>query len=919
MMKLKLYALLLVLSTFTLSANAQQTVWGIISSSPDHNLLEIAVSAADLDGVLENGDNLTVFAPTDAAFEALPDGTLEAVLADQDLLTAILTYHVVGATALSTDLVDGQVIETLNGQSVTVTINDNGVFINDAQVILADLIADNGVVHVINAVLLPAAETTTVMDIIEGSDVHTLLETAINVAGLNDVLRGEGPFTVFAPTDAAFEALPEGTLEAVLADQDLLTAILTYHVVGATALSTDLVDGQVIETLNGQSVTVTINDNGVFINDAQVILADLIADNGVVHVIDAVLIPAETTTVMDIIEESDVHTLLETAINVAGLNEVLRGEGPFTVFAPTDAAFEALPDGTLEAVLADQDLLTAILTYHVVGATALSTDLVDGQVIETLNGQSVTVTINDNGVFINDAQVILADLIADNGVVHVIDAVLLPEIVEPFTVMDIIEGSDVHTLLETAINVAGLNDVLRGEGPFTVFAPTDAAFEALPDGTLEAVLADQDLLTAILTYHVVGATALSTDLVDGQVIETLNGQSVTVTINDNGVFINDAQVILADLIADNGVVHVIDAVLIPAETTTVMDIIEDSDVHTLLETAINVAGLNEVLRGEGPFTVFAPTDAAFEALPDGTLEAVLADQDLLTAILTYHVVGATALSTDLVDGQVIETLNGQSVTVTINDNGVFINDAQVILADLIADNGVVHVIDAVLLPEVERTTVMDIIENSPDHLTLTSVLGLSGLDVTLRGDGPFTVFAPTDNAINALPEDVIAAVLADADLLSNVLLYHVLGANALSTDLSNGQSITTLNGETVNVSITNQGIFINQARVTVADLVADNGVVHVIDAVLLPRSVATTEVQSSQVGVYPNPATDLLFINDEAIDFARYEIFDITGKSVQVGRITDGAPIPVGTINSGMYLLKLSNEKQVKSAKFVKQ
>ena len=546
------------------------------------------------------------------------------------------------------------------------------------------------------------AQTNTVVDIVVNSENHNTLETAVIAAGLVETLSGDGPFTVFAPTDDAFAALPDGTLDAVLADNDMLTAILTYHVVGSTALSTDLMDGMAVTTLNGEDVTVTINMDGVFINDAQVTVADLTADNGVVHVIDAVLLPAPppSNTVVDIIVNSEVHTTLETAVIAAGLAGTLSGDGPFTVFAPTDDAFAGLPAGTIEAVLADPALLTAILTYHVVGSTALSTDLMDGMAVTTLNGADVTVTINMDGVFINDAQVTVADLVADNGVVHVIDAVLLPPPPPSNTVVDIIVNSENHNTLETAVIAAGLVETLSGDGPFTVFAPTDDAFAGLPEGTLDAVLADIDLLTAILTYHVAGTTALSTDLMDGMAVTTLNGADVTVTINADGVFINDAQVTVADIIADNGVVHVIDAVLLPPAppTNTVVDIIVNSENHNTLETAVIAAGLVETLSGDGPFTVFAPTDDAFAGLPDGTLDAVLADIDLLTAILTYHVAGTTALSTDLMDGMAVTTLNGADVTVTINADGVFINDAQVTVADLVADNGVVHVIDAVLLP-----------------------------------------------------------------------------------------------------------------------------------------------------------------------------------------------------------------------------
>ncbi len=276
------------------------------------------------------------------------------------------------------------------------------------------------------------------------------------------------------------------------------------------------------------------------------------------------------------------------------------------------------------------------------------------------------------------------------------------------TVVDVIVNSTEHDTLEAAVIAAELADDLSGPGPFTVFAPTDAAFAALPSGTIETLLTDPTgTLAQILLYHVVGGTALSTDLSDGQTIATLQGQTVEVTINADGVFINDAQVTVADITTTNGVVHVIDAVLLPPApqpTTTVVDVIVNSDVHNTLEAAVVAAGLVETLSGTGPFTVFAPTDNAFAALPAGTVETLPADPTgALTQILLYHVVGAQALSTDLTNGQTVATLQGQTVTVTINTDGVFINNAQVTVADVVTDNGVIHVIDAVLLPQITNS------------------------------------------------------------------------------------------------------------------------------------------------------------------------------------------------------------------------
>ena len=678
------------------------TIWDIVQNSTVHNTLEAAVNAAGLGDALSGPGPLTLFAPTDDAFAALPAGTVDGLLADPTgALTDVLLYHVVEGSNLAASLSDGQTITTLLGENITVTITVDGVFINDAQVTVADVLADNGVVHVIDAVLIPpAAPATTVFDVIAGSEVHNTLEAAITAAGLIETLEGDGPFTVFAPTDAAFAALPEGTVDALLADPTgQLTDILLYHVVAGLALAADLSDGQVITTVLGEDVTVTITPEGVFINDAEVIVTDLLADNGVVHVIDAVLLPPAPITVMDIIATSEVHNTLEAAITAAGLVETLQSAGPFTVFAPTDDAFAALPEGTVEALLADPTgQLTDILLYHVVAGQTLSGDLSDGQVITTVLGEDITVTITVDGVFINDAQVIVVDILADNGVVHVIDGVLLPP--PPITVMDIIANSEVHNTLEAAITAAGLVETLQSAGPFTVFAPTDDAFAALPEGTVEALLADPTgQLTDILLYHVVAGQALSGDLSDGQVITTVLGEDITVTITDDGVFINDAQVIVVDILADNGVVHVIDGVLLPPVPITVMDIIANSEVHNTLETAIGLAGLTETLQGAGPFTVFAPTDDAFAALPSSVLNALLADPTGgLTNVLLYHVVAGQNLSSELSDGQSITTVLGQDVVVTINDDGVFINGAQVVLADLEADNGVVHVIDAVLVP-----------------------------------------------------------------------------------------------------------------------------------------------------------------------------------------------------------------------------
>ena len=622
------------------------------------------------------------------------------------------------------------------------------------------------------------------------------------------------------------------------------------------------------------------------------------------------------TTVVDVVVNSEDHTLLEAAVIEADLAGALSGEGPFTVFAPTDAAFTALIEAldiTTDDLLA-LDNLSDILLYHVVQASVMSSSLMDGQTATTMLGEDVTISVMDGTVMVNDATVTVADIEADNGIVHVIDAVLLPPAAETTTVVDVIVNSEDHTLLEAAVIQADLAGALSGDGPFTVFAPTDAAFTALIEAldiTTDDLLALENL-SDILLYHVVQANVLSSSLTDGQTATTMLGEDVTITITDGTVMVNDATVTVADIETDNGVVHVIDAVLLPPTpevTPTVADIIANSADHTVLAAVLDSTDLDVALSGEGPFTVFAPTDAAFDAVDPMTLISLLLDNEALSAVLTYHVVGDSVMSTDLTDDQVIATLNGGNVTVSIVDGTVMINEATVIVADLVGSNGVVHVIDAVLLPPAPApATVVDIIVNSPDHTILETAVIAAGLADDLSAEGPFTVFAPTDAAIAALPEGALESLLADpTGALADLLLYHVVGAAALSTDLSDGQLIATLQGGEVEVTLDGMGVMINNANVIVADLVADNGVVHVIDAVLsLPTGVETVNL-SDLFEVYPNPTTDLIRWNGIAVD--RIQVLDAQGR-VRMDTTNPSNSIDLSALESGVFMIVIQAEGQ---------
>jgi transforming growth factor-beta-induced protein len=256
-------------------------------------------------------------------------------------------------------------------------------------------------------------------------DFSTLL-VALGAAGLTETVAEGGPFTVFAPTDAAFEALPAGVVEALLDDVDLLTAVLTYHVVSGAVGSGELVGQSSVSTLNGATLTVSTSGGDVLVDDSRVVAADLQAENGIIHVIDRVLLPGVVLDLLQTAERAGGFSTLLAAVDAAGLADVLRGEGPFTIFAPTDDAFDNLPDGVLASLLADPGALAEILTYHVVAGSLASGDVVAQSSIGTVNGASVAVSVEGEVVRINDATVLAVDVQATNGVIHVIDTVLLP-------------------------------------------------------------------------------------------------------------------------------------------------------------------------------------------------------------------------------------------------------------------------------------------------------------------------------------------------------------------------------------------------------------------------------------------------------------------------------------------------------------
>jgi len=415
-------------------------------------------------------------------------------------------------------------------------------------------------------------------------------------------------------------------------------------------------------------------------------------------------------------------TLL-AAVEAAGLVDALSDDGAsLTVFAPTEEAFAALPAGTLDALLADPEALANVLTYHVldseVGVDA-ALDLAP-TTVATLQGSDIALTTReDEYLYTNFAKVTDYDIEASNGVIHVIDTVLLPLDLTPsaLTIAEIAASDDDFETLVAAATAANLVATLGDpDANLTIFAPTDAAFDAMGAPAVQHLLDNPDKLESTLLYHVAGSELNSVDAIaaTGAGITMSNGDVATVSVaQGNTLKINGSNITTTDIVAANGIIHVIDAVLqAPSVGPAPLGIVAAANgSFTTLTAAVEAAGLSDALMdANANLTVFAPTDDAFAELPAGQLDSLLADTEALTNVLQYHLYTDTVSSTDAaaLAGNEIVMANEDSASITVDDDGnLFINDAQVILADVPASNGVIHAINKVLIPSGSNLAVAD--------------------------------------------------------------------------------------------------------------------------------------------------------------------------------------------------------------------
>ncbi len=572
----------------------------------------------------------------------------------------------------------------------------------------------------------------------------SILVQAVTKAGLVSALQDPAKKTVFAPTNAAFTALLTelgvASLDDLTADQ--LKPILLYHVLGTevrAAAATTAAQANSTVTALGGKIKLSLDGTTIKLDArASVVTADLLASNGVIHAIDKVLLPSIAdiaTTTPAVSSLVAALTLADTDASNPGLVGALDNDAAakVTVFAPTDAAFTALvtalkgnDNGASSGITAltsfRPDQVLPVLKYHVATARYLSTDVPTTLTKVTTLGGKVAVQRTGAAVKVDGVDVAIANLIASNGVIHVIGSVLLPSIADIATTTPAVSNLVAAVVLaDTASSSPNLVATLDNDAAakVTVFAPTDAAFATLvntlkgnDNGAATGISAlnsfRPDQVLPVLTYHVATGSYFAAQVpTTATAIDTLGGK-VTVQRTGNAVTVDGVSVAAANLFASNGVIHVIGAVLLPSITDVVTTSAQFSSLKAAVVAADGANGttpkVGGALDGTGQFTLFAPSNAAFTAL--GTAPSGQA----LTNVLLYHAVpgapvyaaAALGLSAPLVAPTALATKT-ISVTAEGTPKAVKIADststkATVTGVNFFTSNGVIHQIDKVLIP-----------------------------------------------------------------------------------------------------------------------------------------------------------------------------------------------------------------------------
>ncbi|XP_029924608.1 periostin isoform X2 [Myripristis murdjan] len=549
-----------------------------------------------------------------------------------------------------------------------------------------------------------------------------------DISKLREEIEGKGSFTMFAPSNDAWDQLDTVVRSALVSNVNIeLYNALHFHMVNRRLLTKDM--------KNGMTVTSMYNDLGLYINHysngivtvncARIIHGNQVATNGVVHVIDRV-ISAVGNTIKDVLEVDEDLSSFNAAALASGMMEKLGMPGHFTLFAPTNSAFDKLDPGYLERIMEDKAVISALVNYHLLNSVQCAEAIMAGTVYETEEGSTIEIGCDGDSLTVNGIKMVLKkDIVTTNGVIHLIDQVLVPNSAKD--VMDLVSES--QSTFSDMVSELGLAAAMGPKTEYTLLAPLNSAF------TNEVMSIDQSLLKLILENHILKFKVTLSELYNGQLLETLAGNLLRVFIYRTAVCIENACMVRGSKEGNNGALHLVKTLIKPAQKTIYEILIADGRFKIFL-SLMDSAGLTDMLKQEGSYTVFAPTDDAFDGLSEEDFNLLTSDANALRTILLYHFSNGIFINGGLEGGvtNLLKTIQGNNLQVLSVNNTIHVNSVDVPDNDLMATNGVVHVVKNILYPgdlPVGREDLLVLLKKLIKYIQIKFVSGFSYAEIPL--------------------------------------------------------------------------------------------------------------------------------------------------------------------------------------------
>ncbi|KAL2096588.1 hypothetical protein ACEWY4_008736 [Coilia grayii] len=507
---------------------------------------------------IEGTGSYTFFAPSNEAWDLLDQEIRSSLVSNVNIeLYNALHYHMVNRRLLTKDLKNGMTVKSMyNELPLQINHYSNGIVtVNCARIIHGNQVATNGVVHVIDRVITAVGRT--IQDVIETDDELSSLMTAATASGVLDKLGEPGTYTMFAPTNEAFDKINSDVLERIMGDKTALQALLNFHLLNSVQCSEAIMSGTSFETLEGNNIEIGCNGDSLTVNGVKMVLKkDIVTSNGVIHLIDEVLMPDSAKQVTELVGSS--QSTFGDMLFELGLASSMRPEAEYTLLAPSNKVF------TEEVMRMDQRLLKIILENHVLKEKIVLSQLYNGQLLETISGKFLRVFIYRTAVCIENSCLVRGSKDGRNGALHLMVSFLKPA---EASMYKILYDNGSFKIFLSLMEAAGLTDLLKQEGDFTLFAPTDEAFAGLSQRDIDMLKRDPKALRALLLYHFSNGIFIGGGLEAGvtNLFKSLQGSNLNVVVSNNSMQVNTVKVPESDVMATNGVVHFVKSLLYPKD------------------------------------------------------------------------------------------------------------------------------------------------------------------------------------------------------------------------------------------------------------------------------------------------------------------------------------------------------------------